>query len=476
MSTTRVQRLVAMLGPGLLFAGSAIGVSHIYQSTRAGAEYGYALIGAVLLANLLKYPFFEFGPRYALASGESLLAGYLRLGRWVLVAYLALTVATIFTVTAAVTGVTVAILQHTFGWHGHPSGYAALLLVFCTVLLLAGHFRILDRTMKWVIVVLSVCTLLALAIAFGHPAEAASVPLQTFSLRDPLAVAFLIGLVGWMPAPIDLSVWHSTWALEKQRLNPAFGLRQAMLDFRIGYFGTTILAIVFLALGARMFYGQVEGFPASAAEFGTLLIDMYRYTLGEGAGWLIALAALATMFSTTLTVLDAIPRVLTQTVQLLGSTLDLPEPDEVIARNSADLDAPLTPAIGPEGARQERDAVETIVRAQRDAHPTPEATVQAQPRAAGTRIWYTIFLILLIIGALSLIRWFARDLRQLVDVATILSFATAPFFAVANLALVSGRHMPAGERPGLLLRMLSWLGTAFLIGFLVWYLVQRLGG
>ena len=55
------------LGPGLLFAGAAIGVSHLVQSTKAGAEFGLGLIWALVIANLFKYPFFQFGPRYALA-------------------------------------------------------------------------------------------------------------------------------------------------------------------------------------------------------------------------------------------------------------------------------------------------------------------------------------------------------------------------------------------------------------------------
>ena len=32
------------LGPGLLFAGAAIGVSHLVQSTRAGADFGWGLL------------------------------------------------------------------------------------------------------------------------------------------------------------------------------------------------------------------------------------------------------------------------------------------------------------------------------------------------------------------------------------------------------------------------------------------------
>ena len=71
---------IKKLGPGLLFAGAAIGVSHLVQSTRAGADFGLGLLWALLLVNLFKYPFFQFGPRYASATGGSLLDGYKKMG------------------------------------------------------------------------------------------------------------------------------------------------------------------------------------------------------------------------------------------------------------------------------------------------------------------------------------------------------------------------------------------------------------
>ena len=55
-------RLKAM-GPGLLWAGAAVGVSHLVQSTRAGANFGFAMLWVVIVANLFKYTAFEFGPR-----------------------------------------------------------------------------------------------------------------------------------------------------------------------------------------------------------------------------------------------------------------------------------------------------------------------------------------------------------------------------------------------------------------------------
>ncbi|NND88695.1 MAG: divalent metal cation transporter, partial [Flavobacteriaceae bacterium] len=106
---------IKKLGPGFVFAGAAIGVSHLVQSTRAGADFGFGLIWALLLINLVKYPFFEYGPRYAAATGESLLHGYKKLGKGVLIAYFILTFATMFTIQTAVTIVTAGIAASLFG-------------------------------------------------------------------------------------------------------------------------------------------------------------------------------------------------------------------------------------------------------------------------------------------------------------------------------------------------------------------------
>jgi Mn2+/Fe2+ NRAMP family transporter len=412
------------LGPGLLFAGSAIGVSHVFQSTRAGAEYGLGLLSAVILANVLKYPFFEFGPRYAMATGESLLAGYKRLGYWILVLYLILTLVTVFTIQAAVTSVTAALVQHVLGTHILPWIASGILLGLCSIILLAGRYQALDRSMKMIVVAMSITTLVALAAAYLGAPHLSNPIGKTFHFSDPLAIVFLIGLMGWMPAPIDLSVWHSIWALEKRHVQPNFRLKEALFDFRIGYIGTGILAVAFLLLGARMLYGTTPDFPSSASAFSALLIDMYRNSLGSWAGWIISFAALATMFSTTITVFDAMPRVIRQAILLLGEG----------------------PGTAPRHSSLEEKKISPL---------------------------YAIILGVILLGALVVIRYFAADLRSLVDMATLLSFLTAPFFALANYALVTGRHTPDDAKPGKALRLLSWLGMFYLAGFSVYYLIIR---
>ena len=110
----KISNFLKTLGPGILFASTAIGVSHLVQSTRAGAEYGFDLLWLVLLTNLLKYPFFEYGSRYANATGTSLIDGYKRIGNWMLWLYFVITIASMFFVTAAVGAVTAGFLDNLF--------------------------------------------------------------------------------------------------------------------------------------------------------------------------------------------------------------------------------------------------------------------------------------------------------------------------------------------------------------------------
>ena len=72
----KIHWLKKTLGPGILFASTAIGVSHLVQSTRAGAKYGFGLLIFIIIANLFKYPFFEFASRYSNVKKVSIIEGY----------------------------------------------------------------------------------------------------------------------------------------------------------------------------------------------------------------------------------------------------------------------------------------------------------------------------------------------------------------------------------------------------------------
>ncbi len=213
------------LGPGLLFAGAAIGVSHLVQSTRAGADFGLGLLWALLLVHLFKYPFFQFGPRYAAATGESLLEGYHKLGKPILIAYFILSLATMFTIQAAVTIVTAGLANSLFGDISFLNFgvesissveiWTIILLFICLFTLLIGKYNTLDKLIKVIIVTLTISTLVAVYFAFTEFDK--TIDFNQVLPDNKIEIAFLIAFMGWMPAPLDISVWHSIWALEKKK-------------------------------------------------------------------------------------------------------------------------------------------------------------------------------------------------------------------------------------------------------------------
>ena len=157
----------AAFGPGIVYAAAAVGVSHLVQSTRAGADYGFALLGVILLALAIKYPFFEFGPRFSAATGQSLLEGYRRLGRPALYLFLILIALVVFPTQAAVTIVTAALLANLFPVGLSVVGWSLVVLVVVALLLGLGRYPWLDRSVKALMLLLVLATLLAVALAAG---------------------------------------------------------------------------------------------------------------------------------------------------------------------------------------------------------------------------------------------------------------------------------------------------------------------
>ncbi|WP_224483558.1 Nramp family divalent metal transporter [Robertkochia aurantiaca] len=398
--------LIRKFGPGLLFAGAAIGVSHLVQSTRAGADFGFGLLWALMLSNLFKYPFFEFGPRYAMATGESLLAGYKRLGRPVLWAYFLMTFAVMFSIQSAVTIVTAGLAANLFGISADAITWSIIITLVSTVMLLAGRYTLLDRIMKVIILILTICTVTAVIMAAVRNNQPVNFE-QVFP-EEVSGVAFLIAFMGWMPAPLDISVWQSLWVREKNRIDSEYDAKRSAFDFNIGYISTVILGVFFVSIGALVMHQSGDTFENGAAGFAAQFISMYTEMLGDYAFVIIALAGFTAMFSTTLTTLDASPRAMAETLHLLTGKK--------------------------------------------------------------FRFNYEFWLGLLAVGTVTILMFFLSEMATLIDIATIISFVTAPFFAIFNYTLVCSRHMPANAKPGLLMHILSISGIVFLTGFTVWYL------
>ena len=410
MSTDR--SLWESIGPGLLWAGTAVGVSHLVQATRAGAGYGLALLWIVIAANLLKYPAYEAGARYAVATGTSLLSGYKKRGIWAIYLFIALTLSTMCTVIAAVAfvsaGMAAALITDAIPiW-----GWSAILLGIAVGLLAIGSFSWLQRFMTAMMLLLTASTILS--VLFALPATDFSELSLTpgFPPLERPQLLFVAGLVGWMPSALDTAVWYSMWSLEKARLDErVLTTEGSRLDFNIGYLGTAILAVLFVFLGASILNGRVQEMPSSAAAFAATLVNAYVTALGGWSRPIILVAAFSTMLSTTIAVADGFPRALEGSVRILW-----------------DGDS-----------------------------------------SSGQRTWVYWLALLGSVGVAQMIcMFFVGNLMTLVDLATGLTGLTAPIFAMLNFATVRGEEVPVHLRP-------SRSYTAFhLVGILfLWVIVDR---
>ena len=261
----KINNILKKLGPGLLFAGAAIGVSHLVQSTRAGADFGWGLVWALLIINVFKYPFFQYGPRYAISTGKTLLDGYYKLGKGYLWFYFILNFATMFTIQTAVTIVTSGLASELFGLTENMVIWSVIITVFCSLILIFGKYKTLDKVIKVIIIVLAISSVLALLIAFSNYDNSISIK-QIFPRSE--GIIFLIAFMGWMPAPLDISIWHSIWTLEKNKIQKTkVKIVDSMFDFNVGYITTVILGLCFIGLGALVMYGSGESFSNQEWSF-----------------------------------------------------------------------------------------------------------------------------------------------------------------------------------------------------------------
>ncbi|ABZ77811.1 putative manganese transporter [Shewanella halifaxensis HAW-EB4] len=388
------------MGPGLLMAAAAIGASHLVASTRAGAEFGWQLAWVILAVNLLKYPFFAAGARYTSATGENLLQGYLKQGRNYLLVFTALNTIAAIASTAGVAMLTAAMLTQ---FVPLPIDVLALLvLVSSLVILIFGHYALLDKMTKVIMLALTLTTLVAVALAFNAPA----IVNPDFVPQSPwqwASIGFLVAMMGWMPAPIEVSAWNSLWLIEKQKLSPVTK-QQALFDFNFGYLMTALLAIVFLALGTLVMYGSGEQFSASGAKFAGQLISLYSQVMGSESRYLIGAVAFLCIFSTTVTVIDGYSRTLNMGWQLLSK-------------------------------RQE-----------------------SERRLIAVMIAMSTL-------ALTIILFLKGALLPLLEFVMILAFMTTVVFAWLNYKLMISTALLPADRYGSAMRVLSWLGLTYLVSF-----------
>jgi Mn2+/Fe2+ NRAMP family transporter len=401
----KIKPFLQTLGPGILFASTAIGVSHLVQSTRAGAEYGFGLVGFIIAANLFKWPFFEFGSRYAAATGRSLIDGYEMVNPWFSRLYMAINLASMFFVNAAVSLVAAGFLQNLFNIQLEPAYFfvpPVILLFFSFLFLALGRYSLLDSGIKVIGTFMFISTLLAFIIAIVNGPK---VPVESFSIfthLSPDSLPFVIALMGWMPSAIDSSTWNSLWTIarsEQSGYTPT--VKESVFEFNIGYWVSATLSVCFVILGAFLLYNTGNILPNNNVAFATGVVNLYAAQLGSWTFVIIASAGFTIMLGTCIGVMDGYARSTARVIAVMRK-------------------------------KQEKKSD------------------------------YLLWLVLITLGGMLIISFFMASFNQLIGLATTISFLIAPIIAFLNYRLVFSNHLQENQKPGRAMHVLALAGIGFL--------------
>ena len=161
-------------------------------------------------------------------------------------------------------------------------------------------------------------------------------------------------------------------------------------------------------------FGTDSTFQNSSALFANQVIKLYTGSIGSWSYLIIAIAGFSIMFGTCVAVLDGYARSTSECIRLVQNQDD------------------------------------------------------------NNKTYYDIIIWMLVIGSLGIILLFSSKIKQLVDLATTISFMIAPIVAIANYRLVSYPYLNKESLPPVWLRYLSIGGIVYLISFGLLFIYIRL--
>lgn len=363
------------------------------------------------------------GPRYANATGYSILRGYRKQGLWAIVLFMLIISISMFAVTGAVGAVSAGLLSTMWGF-GQISMSVLLagLLMITALILMVGKFKGLDSFIKLISVLLLLSVMVAfIAVLIKGPIEQAPDFVPNHNILQGAGLVLLVSLVGWMPSGLEASAFHSIWVVEKINVSgyhPTY--RENKIDFNIGYYFTAALAVMFLVIGAFTVYGSGVSLEGSSTVFANQLLNIFTANLGSWSYIFIATAAFITIYGTLITAWDAFTRALVRCISIiLYSEVD-----------SDDL------------------------------------------KDSFSKRYYNYVLMTIGVGGFILFNQFTGSMIKILELATIISFLAAPVICVLNIRSLQSPDIPDTHRLSKATTYFSYFCLVLLTLFTLYYIVN----
>ncbi|HSJ63113.1 MAG TPA: Nramp family divalent metal transporter [Gemmatimonadaceae bacterium] len=282
---------IPKIGPGAVVTAAFIGPGTVTTCLRAGVEFGYALLWALVFATIGTIIFQEMAARLGVAGeiglGEAIRRRFDGAGYWIAAA---MVVAAIGLGNAAYqTGNLLGAasgLQILGG--GRMEGWGAVIALLASLFLWRGSYRLLERVLVAMVLAMSIVFVATAAAVVGAPGD-----LLTGMLVPRLPAGsdiVALGLIGTTIVPYNLFL-HASSARERWRGPEKLGEARADLGVAIVLGGVISMSV--LITGAAQFGGAI-GSPVEMAR-------LLEPTLGRWATTFFAIGFFAAGMTSAIT-------------------------------------------------------------------------------------------------------------------------------------------------------------------------------
>ena len=301
------------LSAGLLVAATGVGAGDLVISALSGARFGYTLLWAIAVGALLKFALNEGLARWELATGTTLLAGWVnRMPRFVPLYFGAYLCFWAFLVSGTLIAYTGVVANSVFPLPLSPTAGTAIWgagqSLLCACLVRYGGFRSVERAMK---VMIAVLFLVVIGCAAWTAPDATEMLRQNLLPRLPAGkdgLLFATALVGGVGGTLTI-MCYAYWLRERRSIG-AVTLSEVRVDLGMAYFLTALFGMAVTVIAAGVRPEAVGGY-----DLVTGIADRLAEVMGPFGYWIFLLGFWSAVFTSMLGVWSGVPYLFADLVQ-----------------------------------------------------------------------------------------------------------------------------------------------------------------
>jgi len=294
------------IGPGLVIAATGLGAGDLIAASVAGAKFGTAILWAAVLGAVIKYVMNEGLARWQLATGTTLLEGWVqRLPKVVSIYFFIYLILWSFIVAGALIAAS-GLAAHALYPGISVEVWGILHSLFALALVLIGRYALLEKLMKvFMALMMLVVILCAILVAPGVSVVLTGLLMPT--IPDG-SVLFILGVIGGVGGSVTL-LCYGYWIRERDWNKPV-DLQRSRRDLAVAYILTGLFGIAIMIISAG-----VEPETVFGPEMALGIAARLETVAGPFGKWCFLIGFWGAVFSSMLGVWQGIPYLFADFIQ-----------------------------------------------------------------------------------------------------------------------------------------------------------------